>query len=110
MTTLKSTRSRSDWLLPILCLFTVTFFVYRDFEIRTLYGYAVLIFVLGLNLLGRLVKNRPPVLDSVRTGLLFLAAAVGFIHQSFHRRSDIIPVKNNSAVFVACRPARRLNQ
>lgn len=76
MTTLKSTRSRSDWLLPILCLFTVTFFVYRDFEIRTLYGYAVLIFVLGLNLLGRLVKNRPPVLDSVRTGLLFLAAAV----------------------------------
>ena len=76
MTTLKSTRSRSDWLLPILCLFTVTFFVYRDFEVRTLYGYAVLIFVLGLNLLGRLVKDRPPVLDSVRTGLLFLAAAV----------------------------------
>ncbi len=76
MTTLKSTRSRSDWLLPILCLFTVTFFVYRDFEIRTLYGYAVLIFALGLNLLGRLAKNRPPVLDPVRTGLLFLAAAV----------------------------------
>lgn len=74
MTKLKN--NRYDWLLPILCLFTVTFFVYRDFEIRTLYGYLFLIFVLGLGLLVRLVKDQPPVLDSVRTGLLFLAAAV----------------------------------
>ena len=74
MTKLKN--NRLDWLLPILCLFTVTFFVYRDFEVRTLYGYLFLIFVLGLNLLVRLVKNQPPVLDSIRTGLLFLAAAV----------------------------------
>ena len=76
MTTLKSEKSRYDWLFPILCLFTVTFFVYRDFEVRMLYGYAFLIFALGLNLLGRLIKDRPPVLDAVRTGLLFLAAAV----------------------------------
>ena len=74
--TLKSAENRYDWLFPVLCLFTVTIFVYRDFEIRTLYGYAFLIFVLGLGLLGRLVKDRPPVLDPMRTGLLFLAAAV----------------------------------
>lgn len=67
---------RRDWLFPVLCLFTVTFFIYRDFEVRNLYGYAFLIFVLGLNLLGRLVKDQPPVLDPMRTGLLFLAAAV----------------------------------
>ena len=76
MTTLKSEKSRYDWLFPILCLFTVTFFVYRDFEGRTLYGYAFLMLALGLNVLGRLVADRPPALDSVRTGLLLLAAAV----------------------------------
>ena len=76
MTTLKSEKSRYDWLFPILCLFTVTFFVYRDFEVRTLYGYAFLMLALGLNVLGRLVADRPPALDSVRTGLLLLAAAV----------------------------------
>ena len=76
MTTLKSEKSRYDWLFPILCLFTVTFFVYRDFEVRTLYGYAFLMLALGLNVLGRLVADRPPVLDSVRTGLLLLAAVV----------------------------------
>ena len=76
MTTLKSEKSRCDWLFPILCLFTVTFFVYRDFEVRTLYGYAFLMLALGIGLLLRLVKDRPPVPDAVRTGLLLLAAGV----------------------------------
>lgn len=74
--TLRSPENRIDLLFPILALFTVTFFVYRDFEIRMLYGFAALALMLGVNVLLRLVKDRPPVLDPMRLGLLFLAAAV----------------------------------
>ena len=74
--TLKSTDNRRDWLFPILCLFTVTFFIYRDFDIRMLYGYACLGLVLGVHCLLRLWKDRIPVLDPLRMALLLLAAAV----------------------------------
>ena len=76
MTTLKSEKSRYDWLFPILCLFTVTFFVYRDFDIRMLYGYAALGLVLGLHCLRRLIADKPPVLDPLRLSFLVLSLAV----------------------------------
>lgn len=73
---LRSHENRIDPLFPLLALFTVTFFIYRDFDIRMLYGFAVLALAAGVNVLVRLVRNRPPVLDPLRLGLLFLAAAV----------------------------------
>ena len=76
MTTLKSEKSRYDWLFPILCLFTVTFFVYRDFDIRMLYGYAALGLVLGAHCLRRLIADKPPVLDPLRLSFLVLSLAV----------------------------------
>ena len=68
--------NRIDLLFPILTLFTVTFFVYRDFGIRMLYGFTALAAVLAVALLVRLVRDRVPVMDPVRLGLLLLAAAV----------------------------------
>ena len=76
MTTLKSEKSRYDWLFPILCLFTVTFFIYRDFDIRMLYGYAALGLVLGAHCLRRLIADKPPVLDPLRLSFLVLSLAV----------------------------------
>lgn len=73
---IQPTEKRIDPLFPFLALFTVTYFVYRDFDIRTLYGFVALILVLGLHLVRRLVQDRPPVLDPLRLGLLALAAAV----------------------------------
>ena len=60
---LRPTENRRDWLLPILSLFTVTFFVYRDFDIRMLYGYALLALILGVHVLRRLWDDRAPALD-----------------------------------------------
>ena len=76
MTTLKSEKSPYNWLFPILCLFTVTFFVYRDFDIRMLYGYAALGLVLGAHCLRRLIADKPPVLDPLRLSFLVLSLAV----------------------------------
>lgn len=72
----KSTGSRTNWLFPILCLFTVTFFIYRDFDIRMLYGYAALGLALGIHCLRRLILDQPPALDPLRLSFLVLSAAV----------------------------------
>jgi uncharacterized membrane protein YfcA len=90
--TLKTAGNRRDWLLIVLCLFTVTFFVYRDFEVRMLYGYAVLAMILGLHVLCRLWQNRAPGMDPLRMALLLLAAAVlvNFLRPDSRHNSDTI--------------------
>lgn len=73
---LKPAENRHDWLYLVLCLFTVTFFVYRDFDIRMLYGYAILGLALGLHGLRRLILDRAPALDPLRLSFLVLSAGV----------------------------------
>ena len=72
----KDSRSGRDLLLFILCLFTATFFVYRDFDIRMIYGYAMLGMVLGFHGLRRLWNDRAPALDPIRLAFLVLSLAV----------------------------------
>ena len=63
--------SRQAWLLPILCLFTVTFFVYRDLGLRMIGSYLVLFLVFSAHLLARLRNNEP-----LRSTPITLASAV----------------------------------
>ena len=90
--TLSSAGNRRDWLLPVLCLFTVTFFIYRDFDIRMLYGYALLALILGVHVLRRLWLDRAPAVDPLRMALLLLAAAVlvNFLRPDSRHNSDTI--------------------
>lgn len=65
-----------DPLFLIMCLFTATFFIYRDFEIRMIFGYAILCAILGVHVLRRAALDRPPVQDPLRVSFMVLSAAV----------------------------------
>ena len=55
----KPAGNRQAWLLPILCLFAVTIFVYRDLGLRMIGSYLALFLVFSVHLLGRLRSNEP---------------------------------------------------
>ena len=67
---------KKDGFLLILTLFTVTFFIYRDFDIRMLYGFALLgVFLLSAFVL-RIRNAQPLEQHSVRGAMLFLAVVL----------------------------------
>lgn len=106
--------NRRDWLFPILMLFTVTFFVYRDFDIRMLFGFAVLALVLMVHCMGRLLRNRPPRLDTPRMALLLLVCAVllNFLRLDSRHNSDsfsfIISMVICAGFVILSRPTKKM--
>lgn len=68
--------SFSEPLFLILCLFTVTFFIYRDFDIRMIYGFGILCVLLAVHLLRRGMLNRAPAMDPLRLSFLVLTAVI----------------------------------
>ena len=70
---------RAGPLTVILAVFTVTFFFYRDFGSRMIYGYAVIGFLLAFCLLRWLIRNEKPTFTPVCAGAAVLAAVI-FLH------------------------------
>ncbi len=63
-------------LLLILCLFTVTFFIYRDFNIRMIFGFGALCALLGCNGLSCILSKRSLHLTPLKVSVLVLVATV----------------------------------
>lgn len=68
----KSTGNRPSWLSPVLCLFTVTFFIYRVFDIRMIGSYLILSLFFGWHLFDRLRHNEPLSLTPITLGTAVL--------------------------------------
>lgn len=82
----------TDRLLTILAVFTMTFFVYRDFDIRMLYGFAVLCLIWMLQFLRRLRLDRAPEPGAVCGAMGWLAAVVllNFLRPDSQHSADTV--------------------
>ena len=65
--------SFSDSLMLIMSIFTVTFFAYKDFDIRMLYGYGLLCIFLLFNFVRRLILKKGLEIPSSSVGVAFIA-------------------------------------
>ena len=66
----------SEYLFLIFALFTSTFFIYRDFSVRMIYGYGLLGAVLALHIFRRIGKREVITLSPIKAAFLFLAVTI----------------------------------
>jgi len=71
--------SFSDRLMLIMSVFTVTFFIYKDFDIRMLFGYGLLCVFLLLHFVRRLALRKPLETPTASKGIAFVAIISVFI-------------------------------
>ena len=93
----------SRQLTLILAIFTCTFFFYRDFGSRMIYGYAVLGAMLMLHLLTRL-REREPLRQTPMTmaaGLLALTIVLHFLRPDARRDVDTVSYLISMAICMA---------
>ena len=97
------TRKISRQLTLILAIFTCTFFFYRDFGSRMIYGYAVLGGLLALHLFFRLKENEPlnPTPVTTAAGLLACVIALHFLRPDARRDVDTISYLISMAICMA---------
>lgn len=97
------TRKISGQLTLILAIFTCTFFFYRDFGSRMLYGYAALVALLALHLFDRLRRNEPlrqtPV--TLAAAVLVCVVALHFLRPDARRDVDTISYLISMAICIA---------
>ncbi len=91
-----------DHLLLILALFTVTFFVYRDFGIRMIFGFGALCLILLVHVLLRLRRNEAPALDPLRLSFLVLTGVVLLNFLRPDSRHDADSVSFIIAMVICC--------
>lgn len=69
----------SDSLMLIMSIFTISFFVYKDFDIRMLYGYGLLCLFLLFHFVRRLVLKKGLEIPTSSVGVAFVSVITIFI-------------------------------
>lgn len=91
-----------EHLMLILAVFTGTFFVYRDFGIRMVFGFGALCLILLLHLFGRMLQNTPPPVQPVRTPYLMLSAVIVLCFLRPDSRHDVDSTSYILSMLVSC--------
>ena len=104
------TRKISGQLTLILAIFTCTFFFYRDFGYRMIYGYTVLGAVLALHMLDRLRRNEPlgQTPATLAAAVLACMIVLQFLRPDARRDEDTISYLISMGIciaYVLCAPA-----
>lgn len=86
------TLSWTDRLLLILGAFTATFFIYRDFGFRMIFGFGALALILALQFLRRTAIDRPlePKSGEIAFGFLALVVLLNFLRPDSAHHADAI--------------------
>ena len=97
------TRKITGQLMLILAIFTCTFFLYRDFGLRMIYGYAVLGVILALRWFDRLRRNEPPQRTPVTLAAAVLACLIllQFLRPDARRDEDTLSYLISMVICVA---------
>lgn len=103
----------SQYLALVTVIFTCTFFVYRDFGVRMLLGYAVLCAILAVHLVRRIGLGQRLQLTPLTVAFLFLSGAVllSFLRPDARLDSDtaayLIAMLIGAAYLVTAQPSER---
>ncbi|MBQ2919854.1 MAG: O-antigen ligase family protein [Oscillospiraceae bacterium] len=97
------TRKITGQLMLILAIFTCTFFLYRDFGLRMIYGYAVLGVILALRWFDRLRRNEPPQRTPVTLAAAVLACLIllQFLRPDARRDEDTLSYLISMVICIA---------
>ena len=97
------TRKITGQLMLILAIFTCTFFLYRDFGLRMIYGYAVLGVILALRWFDRLHRNEPPQRTPVTLAAAVLACLIllQFLRPDARRDEDTLSYLISMVICIA---------
>mgnify|MGYP003304855322 CR=1 FL=1 len=81
----------SRYLLLVLMVFSSTFFIYKDFGIRMLWGYGVLGLLLGVQCVHNVLRRQWPGVSVIEAAFAVLVATVGisFLRPDANRTSDL---------------------
>lgn len=82
----------SKYLLLILTVFICTFFIYKDFDIRMLYGYGILAVLIGIQCINCLCKKNLPKISLIEAVFLVIVLTVGisFCRTDANRNGDLL--------------------
>ena len=92
----------ADYLSVILSIFTCTFFIYRDFGLRMIFGYALLFLILVVNAVRRVYHSRPIQLSTMGFAFLFLCVVVFLNFLRLDSRHDSDGTSFIIAMLVCC--------
>ena len=90
----------ADSLMLILTVFACTFFIYKDFNLRMLYGYAVCGLIIFIHCLRRIILHRAPHFNRIKVAYFVMVAVVFICFLRPDSRHDVDTVSYSLSMII----------